>query len=51
MSEINAVYLNHLKPNGNYMYQISEQPVKSAFYIYVFRMILTVNSDYFHKQN
>jgi hypothetical protein len=38
-----------LKPNGNCMSHLLQESV-TAFCIYGFRMILNVNSDYFHKQ-
>jgi hypothetical protein len=44
--------INPLKPSNNYMYHLRQQSItKSSFCIYVFRMILTVNRDYFLKQH
>jgi hypothetical protein len=42
---LETLRINPLKPNGNYMSHL----LNSSFCIYGFRMILTVNSDYFLK--
>jgi hypothetical protein len=44
-----TIVIKPLKPSVKYMSHLLQQSVTS-FCIYVFRMILTVNSDYFLKQ-
>jgi hypothetical protein len=41
---------NPLKPSGNYMYRLLEQEVALHFLMHGFRMIFSVDSDYFLKQ-
>jgi hypothetical protein len=41
--------LNPLKPSGNYVLLISTVS-HTSFCIYVFRIILSLNTDYFLKQ-
>jgi hypothetical protein len=49
MYPINLYMINPLKPSDNYI-PPALTVSNFTFYIYVFRMILTANSDYFLKQ-
>jgi hypothetical protein len=43
--------IDPLKPSGNYTHHLIQQSVNLEFCIYLFYVILSVNSDYFFKQN
>jgi hypothetical protein len=50
-SEVNGLrrdHINPLKSSGNFTKRLTKQPI--IHFVFVFRIILTLNSDYFLKQ-